>query len=425
MSGLGVGLDYTHTGGRANCQPPDRHQARVRYWVLPTTPNGSKPVQSWSGAAGAPNGDIYVAGMNYVDNAALYRLTPAGGDAAKPGLTLTYVGDAKAASQAAGNWQPGEPIEKFHTQPVWQGTRIYVANLNDLLLDNGYLSRRGFHWYGYDWNTKDSAISARQNQAASARRMAGCSASWSIAPATSSTGPAARPATSTPITSPAPRRRSSAVPTTGGRTSTVVVRCGWAARAGLFHRRQQPQREVWGAYNPAIFNHVHYYDPATGFGEERSWALHDQRAIDLAQCFGSPRTCYLMDNVGHVYRYAEGVAAAASWTYLGSIGQNQDEKFGLVWVFHVRADQRKAYILARRGNLFEFDLTSGAAKQVANLYTLEPAFKDYDFYGSNAWDTKGRFYFTAFPKPGVTPKNTRLVAIDPTRFVAAVEAAGR
>ena len=124
------------------------------YWVLPTTPNGSKPLQSWSGAASAPNGDIYVAGMNHIDNAALYRLTPAGGDAAKPGLTLTYLGDAKAASQAASNWQPGEPIEKFHTQPVWQGNKVYVANLNDSLLDDGYLSRRGFHWYGYDWAAK-------------------------------------------------------------------------------------------------------------------------------------------------------------------------------------------------------------------------------------------------------------------------------
>ncbi len=121
------------------------------YWTLPTTPNKLKPLQSWSGAAAAPNGDIYVAGMNHIDNAALYRLTPKGGSASKPGQTLTYVGDAKSASQAARNWQAGEPIEKFHTQPVWQGTKIYVANLDYSFLDTGYLTRRGFHWYGYDW----------------------------------------------------------------------------------------------------------------------------------------------------------------------------------------------------------------------------------------------------------------------------------
>ena len=108
----------------------------------------------------------------------------------------------------------------------------------------------------------------------------------------------------------------------------------------------------------------------TGFGEEKSWTLHDQRAIDSAQCFGEPRTCYLMDNVGHVYRYKE--FATPTWTYLGSIGQQQNEKFGLVWVFHVRPDQKKAYILARRGDLFEFDLASGVTKPVANLYPAFP-----------------------------------------------------
>ena len=57
------------------------------YWELPDTPNGLRPTQSWSGAGSAPDGAIYVGGMDHTTNAALYRLEP-GGDASVPALTL-------------------------------------------------------------------------------------------------------------------------------------------------------------------------------------------------------------------------------------------------------------------------------------------------------------------------------------------------
>ena len=94
-----------------------------------------------------------------------------------------------------------------------------------------------------------------------------------------------------------------------------------------------------------------------------------------------------------------------------------------MWVLQVAPDQKTAYILARRGQFFKFDIKSGVAKPVLNLYAREPSFKNYDLYGSNAWDAKGRFYFTAFPKPGFPAKNTRLVAVDPARFFASAKAA--
>jgi hypothetical protein len=75
--------------GAQAAAPAAQRQAGAKpglwYWTLPNTPNGLKPNQSWSGAGGASNGDIYVGGMNHVDNAALYRLTTKGGDASKPG----------------------------------------------------------------------------------------------------------------------------------------------------------------------------------------------------------------------------------------------------------------------------------------------------------------------------------------------------
>lgn len=113
----------------------------IWYWTMPATPNGLVPSQSWSGAASAPGGDVYVAGMDHTTNSALYRL--------RRGV-LSYVGDARSASEAEGNWQDDEVAEKFHTRPAWHDGRVYVATLNSSTLDAAYLGLRGFHWYAYD-----------------------------------------------------------------------------------------------------------------------------------------------------------------------------------------------------------------------------------------------------------------------------------
>lgn len=176
-----------------------------------------------------------------------------------------------------------------------------------------------------------------------------------------------------------------------------------------------------GPYDPARFNHVRYWDPVTGrFGEQETWTLRDGRAIDFAQCFNTPapRTCYLMDNVGRVYRFSDNRGLPA-WTPLGDVGQRDDASFGLTWVFQVRSDQAKAYILARRGAFFEFDLETGRATSLGNLGTLEPWLAGLDYFGNTAWDGRGRFYFAAFPKNYTAPGRTKLVAIDPARFLPA------
>lgn len=396
-------------------------RAGLWYWVLPDTPNGLRPTQAWSGAGSAPAGDIYVAGMDHVSNAALYRLTPAGGDATRPGTTLSYVGDAKAASQAAGNWQAGEPIEKFHTQPTWLGTRTYVANLNYSLLDDTYLARRGFHWYAHDRSTAAFGDLSAAEPGGVAAPHGGLVSLFAdrtrnlLYGAMSPTGDLyaydVAAATTTRLGRPDYRR-----------PYVYPGRALWTSSQGrvYFTAGNNNGSKTGAPYDPAIFNHVHYYDPATGFGEEVGWTLHDQRAIDAAQCFGSPRTCYLMDNVGHVYRYAETAAGSPTWAYLGGIGQRQDERYGLAWVFHVRPDQKKAYIVARQGAFLEFDLVQKRARLVANLYQREPSLNNLDLYGFNAWDARGRFYFAAFPKAGATPQNARLVAIDPARLIASI-----
>lgn len=115
-------------------------------WVLPDTPDGLKPTQSWHATGSTPAGNIYVGGMDHATNSALYRINS---------LTnrLAYVGDARAASLQAGNLQPGETFEKFHTRPTWLGGKIYVATMDYSGIDDGYLDRRGSHLYAFDPKT--------------------------------------------------------------------------------------------------------------------------------------------------------------------------------------------------------------------------------------------------------------------------------
>jgi hypothetical protein len=66
------------------------------------------------------------------------------------------------------------------------------------------------------------------------------------------------------------------------------------------------------------------------------------------------------------------------------------------------------------------DLRNGKATLLGNLWELEPVLNGQDFFGNSAWDRQGRFYFTAFPKQLTDAGRTKLVAIDPVRFTAAV-----
>lgn len=337
----------------------------IWYWTMPATPNGLVPSQSWSGAASAPGGDVYVAGMDHTTNSALYRL--------RRGV-LSYVGDARSASEAEGNWQDDEVAEKFHTRPAWHDGRVYVATLNSSTLDAAYLGLRGFHWYAYDIATGESTLLGRPDY---------------------------------------------------GRPYVYPGRAMWLDREGrLYFTAGNAELEYYGApYDPAIFNHVYYYDPATGsFGEKTTWLLHDQRAIDAAQCFTAASgdiDCYLGDNVGHVYRFRD-LPAGQKWIHLGDIGQQAREPFGYAWVFHVFRDRKTIYVVTETGKFFEFDLVTRAAAFIGDLKALEPTLADKIFiYGHNA-RVGARFYFAAFSRSG----NALLVAINPDRLKAAIAAEG-
>lgn len=392
-------------------------------WALPDTPGGTVPKQSWSGAGTGRDGEIYIGGMDHVANSALYRLDPTDADLTRPGTTLTYVGDAAAASGAAGNLRAGEGIEKFHTQPHFHDGRVYVANMNYSNVDAGYTTTRGFHWYSYDRTTNVFRDLTANHPGGVAVPHGGLTGMTVDKPRhrlyglVTPTGELVRydiwRRTTTRLGSP-----------NYGRPHVYPGRALWVGSQGrVYFTAGNPWTDArsGGPYDASRFNHVHYWDPATGFGEERNWSLRDTRAIDFAQCFDvpAPRTCYLMDNIGRVYRFSEN-PSLPPWTALGDVGQRDDALHGLTWVFQVRADQSKAYIVARRGAFFEFNLKSGRATLMGKLGTLEPWLAGLDYFGNTAWDWRGRFFFAAFPKIFTHSGRARLVAIDPNRFLRAI-----
>jgi hypothetical protein len=389
----------------------------VWYWVLPDTPGGTRPIQSWSGAGAGPGGEIYVAGMDHANNSALYRLRA--GDANAPGSALRYVGDARSASRAARNWLPGEVAEKFHTRPTWHGSRVYVANLSHSTLDDGYKRRRGFHWYAYDPDADSfSDLSASEPGGVAGQQVGIVSIAvdgvrnliYGVSQPTGvlfvhdiaagSTTELGRPDYQRPY--------------------VYVGRAMWLDRNGrLYLTAGNPGTGPAGGgpYDPAIFGHVRYYDPVTrAFGELRAWKLRDSRSVDAARCFPAAGVCYLSDTRGNVHRFTEDGANGPSWTYVGSI----DEGAGTTWVSQISSSRDKAYLLTTKGRFFVMDLSTGRISRRLDLFALEPDLSGLQLYGHDAWDGHGRFYFGAFGRPSAS-FNTRLVAVDPARLL---EAAG-
>jgi hypothetical protein len=381
----------------------------VYFWTAPKTPNGLVPTQSWGGVGEAPGGEVYATGMDHVTNSALYRL--------KSNDVLYYVGDARAASQKANNWQAGEYAQKFHTRPTELKGRIYVATMNSSTLDSSYLKIRGFHWYGYDAN-KDvfQDLSAAEPGGVGATHgslvtLAADRTSNIVYGAMNPTGDLFRydvaKGKTTKLGRP-PYQRPYVYP---GRWMWVD------SKGRLYFSAGNSVLSYYGApYDPAIFNHIRYYDPSTGFGEMKGWKLTDQRAIDAGQCSGG--TCYMMDNLGHIYRFTE---SGPTWTHVGkvaSLPSGDVESF--TWVFAVDFQRLLAYVVIGKGTLFELDLKTGASSVLGNLRQLEPTLKNLSrLYGHGAWDGKGRFFFIAF-QDGKSQTNMLLVGIDPVKLKKAL-----
>lgn len=400
-SGIQVGLCLAQGAPAGGAK---RDEAAVRTWIVPDTPDGLHSNQNWHAVAGTPGGDIYVAGMDHLTNSALFRL-PRGGD------ELELVGDARSASEAASNWQPGETAQKFHTRPAWLNGRVYVASLDYSAIDDGYLKRRGFHWYAFDEASKEFSDLSASEPGGSALEHGGIcvlTADPKRDVLWGATIPDARLVRYDPV---------KGVTTDFGRPPafgpgySYTGRFLWIGRDGkIYFTGGNP---AWGQKEPAdIFAHVHFFDQTTGgFGERSDWKLVEARAIEMGQWNRDRSRCYLSDDLGRVYRFDED---GPTWTQLGTL--EHDGRW--VWVMQLGGDERSIYFVnsgAPKDGLYEFDTETGTTRRLAFLEDLSPDLAGRTRHtGHDAWDQEGRFYFTSFPWPADT--NLLMTRIDPVRL---------
>ena len=383
----------------------------VWQWTLPDTPNGLRPTQSWHATGSSPNGDIYVAGMDHVTNAALYRLEWRVG-------RLQFVGDARSASEAVQNWMPGETAQKFHTRPLWHRGKIYVATMNRSTLDDAYLTQRGFHWYAYDPaqnNFKDLSVSEPGGTAVAHGNVVTL---------------ASDPVRNVVYGAGVPTGEIYRYDVTRGRTDTLGRPASYdqlyvyTGRVMWVDSRGRLYFTASNSKSPSVYGHVHYYDPETGFGERKDWPLQEGQALEVGQCLGQGKQCIFSDDKGHVYRFDDD---GPSWSYLGQIETGQpSQPTSYIWLFDVTADINKVYAATSTSpqrsdftSLYEFDLRTGKTERLCTLAELDTALRDLNIHtGYNAWDPEGRFYFASFN--GHPNQPVILTRVDPTRLKAAL-----
>jgi hypothetical protein len=385
----------------------------VWLWTLPDTPNGLRPTQSWHATGSSPDGDIYIAGMDHVTNAALYRLKWQVGK-------LQLVGDARSVSETVRNWMPGETAQKFHTRPLWHRGAIFVATMDRSTLDDEYLTRRGFHWYAYDPAANNfSDLSAREPGGSAVAH--GNVVTLASDPVRNVVYGAGVP-TGEIYRYDVARGRTDVLgrPSSYDQPYVYTGRVMWVdSRGRLYFTASNPK-------SPSVYGHVYYYDPETGFGERDDWSLQEGQALEIGQCLANKKQCIFSDDKGHVYRFNDD---GPSWTYIGQIKVGQpatDQPVTYIWLFQVTADATKAYAATSTSpqrseftSLYEFDLRTGKTQRLCTLAELDPALRDLHIHtGYDAWDLMGRFYFASFN--GQPNQPVVLTRVDPARLKAAL-----
>lgn len=388
----------------------------VQLWTLPATPNGLVPSQSWHATGSAPNGDLYVAGMDHRTNAALYRL-PADQD------VLRLVGDARSASEAVGNWRVGETAEKFHTRPTFMNGRVYVATMDSSGLDAAYATKRGFHWYAYDPG-KDRFTDLSAGEKGGTGLAHGSVVTIAADPARNAlfgavvpTGDVVRYDARGGATEPLGRPREY------DRPFLYVNRFMFTDSKG----RLYGSAGAGPGYAPATYAHLYRYEPGRGPVPRPDLPLVEARALETGRCFPDRRTCIAADSRGHLYRFTEEAAGdALAWDAIGQVTMERPGSF--LWMFQVAEDGATAYAVATSyapdagpASLYEVDLTTGRSTRLCSLADLDPRLGVLNVHtGYDAWDARGRFAFASFAGEGRS--DVLLTRVDPVRLKAALRA---
>lgn len=392
----------------------------VRTWTIPNTPNGLVPNQSWFAIAPAPDGSIYVGASDHTTNSALYRL-------GENSDLLRYVGDARAASEAVGNWFSGETAEKFHLRPLWYQNRLYIATADYSNVDSGYLQQRGAHLYSYDettsefkdlsataphgvWGEHTSIFSSALDQTRGIIYGLGAPDAhlyqYAIA-----TGQSVDLGKHTLLT----------------RELYSAGRFMWVDSGGRVYFAVGAVGTVTPG-DPAAPRHILYWDPITGWGGVPSWTIIPR----IGQWSRDKRFCFMMSDPGLLFRF-DNLTRRFQLLNIGRLRPEHNSRRlgGLnprIRSMNLSPNSRKIYFTndtAPVVSFFEWDWQATNIPQEIKRLSELSAKLTPDAYtgttGHDAWDNEGRFYFTSFGGEDVPPTpDVAMVRIDPVRLKASL-----
>lgn len=384
----------------------------VKVWQLPNAPNGDRPDQCWLAVGSDSDGEIYISGHDHINNSMLYRLHQLDN-------VVRWVGDAETSSQAVGNWLPGESAEKFHTRPLHHKDRVYVATLDTSNMNNDYLNTRGFHWYGYEAQentmldlsvTEPSGVGEPTMQIVTIQKDIQNDLLYGVSiPENKLVRYDIANAQTTVLGKP--------TAWTGYFYSNRFI---WVDSRGRVYITGGSSRSQWNRGESAsTFDHVWYYDPATGFGELPGFQLQGPNAMEVGQWDRKREVLYTADDQGNIYRFTD---ATASWSFVGQPDFAGVGGVPKTWVFQLSADAKKIYIgvsdVSYPNSIWEFDIATGATTELAKISELDTQASSQAFItGYDSWDSQGRFYISSFSMyNGV---NVYMLGIDPVRIKAA------
>ena len=395
----------------------------VKVWQLPDAPNGDKPDQSWLAVGSDINGEIYISGHDHISNSMLYRLHQADG-------VLRWIGDARTASEAADNWEFGETAEKFHTRPTYHNGKVYVATLDKSSMDSAYLGTRGFHWYSYDKidnkfddlsASEPGGVGAEQIQLVTIQKDEKNNLLYGMSiPENKLVRYDITLGQTTVLGKPVEWEKSSHPSMSGWNGFFYSTRFMWVDSRGRVYITGGSSRNQWNQGEPAsTFDHVWYYDPATGFGELTDFELQGPNAMEVGQWDRAREVLYTSDDQGNIYRFVD---ADASWSFVGQPDFSAIP-FGTpkTWVFQLSADAEKIYIglsdVSYPNAIWEFNIATGQTTELTKLSALDAEASTQDFItGYDSWDNNGSFYVSDFTMyNGV---NVYMLGIDPVRIKA-------
>ena len=360
----------------------------VNIWQLPNSPDGDRPDQCWLAVGSDASGEIYISGHDHQTNSMLYRMYQSDN-------TVRWIGDARTASEAADNWENGETAEKFHTRPIHHDGQVYVATLDKSGMDDGFRTTRGFHWYSYK-------ISQNRFYDLSASEANGVGAE-TLQLATIQIDPVNNLLYGMSI----PENKLVRYDIASGTTRVLgnpsqwtgyfyTNRFMWVDSRGRVYITGGSSRGQWNkGESSAVFDHVWYYDPATGFGELPEFELQGPNSMEVGQWDREHKNLYTSDDQGNIYRFND---AAASWKFLGRPNFSSSLK---TWIFQLSADEKKIYIGLSDGPqpnaIYEYDIATGSSFELLKINELDDAAAAEAFItGYDSWDSKGNFYIASF-----------------------------